>query len=93
MTLGLLGTSKPFDFWTLGLQDFSTSGCLDCSIDRLWDFVDFSTLDFWTLGFIDFGTWDVGTFCLLDFWIFDFSTFGLWGLLDFGTWDFWILGL
>ena len=49
LTLGLVGTSKPFDFGTLGLYDFSTSGLLDCSIGRLWDFVDFSTLDFWTL--------------------------------------------
>ena len=69
-TLGLLGTSRPFDFWTLGLYDFSSSGILDSLICRLWDFVDFSTLgllDLWNFGLLDFGTCDFGTLALLDF--------------------------
>ena len=50
LTLGLLGTSRPFDFWILGLYDFSTSGFLDCLICRLLEIVDFPTLGLWDFG-------------------------------------------
>ena len=79
LTLGLLGTSRPFYFWTSGLYDVSTSGFLDCVSCRLLDFVDFATF-----GLLDFGAfrlwdfWDFLTFRLLDFGNFDFGTFGLW---------------
>ena len=58
LTLGLLGTSRPFDFWTWGLYDFPTSAFLDCLICRLLDFVEFYTF----VGLLDFGTfrlWDL----------------------------------
>ena len=80
LTLGLWGTSRPFDFWTWGLYDCPTSGFLDCLICRLRDFVDFPTLGLWGFGTFplwDLGLWDFGTF-------FDFSTFGL-GIFDFST--------
>ena len=69
LTLGLLGTSRPFDFWTSGLYDFSTSGFLDCLICRFLDFVDFPTfglLDFGTFRLWDLGLWDFFTFRLFD---------------------------
>ena len=81
LTLGLLGTSRPFDFWTLGLYDFSTSGFLICLLCRFGDFVDFPTfglLDFGMFRLWDLGLWDFLTFRLLDFGNFDFGTFGLW---------------
>ena len=79
LTLGLLGTSRPFDFWTLGLHDFSTSGFLDCLICRFSDFVDFPTfglLDSGTFRLWDLGLWDFLTFGLKDFRLWDFRTFG-----------------
>ena len=81
LTLGLFGTSRPFDFWTLGLYDFSTSGILDPLVCRRLDcrLFHFGTLVLWDFYKLwHFGLWDFGTFRLLDFetsGLWDFSTF------------------
>ena len=74
-TLGLLETSRPFDFGTLGLYAF---GLLDCLICRFLDFVDFYT----------FGLLDFGTFRLWDLGLWNFGTFLTFRLWDFGIFNF-----